>query len=221
MNKMELVIPNIYRVNNMIVNQYMIINKDEIILIDSGFKGFTSKLFHSLKSLDLDIKKINRILITHADADHYGAVNQIKSKAPVIVCASKVESEAMAKGESSRKLTPKGLEKVFYSMAIPLFHGEPVDVKIILKPGEILPIMDGLEVLDTKGHTPGHISFFFRKSSVLFAGDSITMVNKRLSPSIGGNTWDLNLAQKAFDYQMSLNPKYICAGHVYFKTSKD
>jgi glyoxylase-like metal-dependent hydrolase (beta-lactamase superfamily II) len=127
----------------------------------------------------------------------------------------------MAIGQSSRKLKPKGLEKVFYSLASKLFKSEPVQTEFILKPGEILPILDGLEVLDTKGHTPGHISFFFRNSGILFAGDSIKLINNHLSPSIGANTWEMDLSRKSFDYQMSLNPRYICAGHAYIDISKD
>jgi glyoxylase-like metal-dependent hydrolase (beta-lactamase superfamily II) len=219
---MDPVVPNIFRLKSMVVNQYVIIDKDMIFLIDSGLKGFTSKLFRELHAFGMDWLKIRQILITHADPDHYGSVNQIKVKAPAAdVCAGKVESNAMAQGRSSRELKPRGLEIIFYSLVLRLFASEPVDTQIILKPGDILPILDGLEVLDTKGHTPGHLSFFFRKSGVLFAGDSITMNHLHISPSFGANTWDENLAQKAFEYQMSLDPQFICAGHTYIKVSKD
>jgi glyoxylase-like metal-dependent hydrolase (beta-lactamase superfamily II) len=77
---MDQVIPNVFYLKNLVVNQYIIIDKGMITLIDSGLKGFTNKLFRELSSIGLDIMKIRRILITHADGDHYGAVNQIRVK---------------------------------------------------------------------------------------------------------------------------------------------
>ncbi len=218
---MDQVLPNIYRLQNMVVNQYIIIDHGEIFLIDSGLKGSYSKLFREFDAIDLDYRKIRQILITHADSDHYGSAYQIKTKTHASVGASKVESQAMTQGRSSRELKPKGLEKLFYSLVTPLFTSEPVVTDIILTPGDILPILDGLEILDTKGHTPGHLSFFFRKSGVLFAGDSITTNHTHISPSFGANTWDETISQKAFEYQMSLHPRYICAGHAFIKISKD
>jgi hydroxyacylglutathione hydrolase len=41
-----------------------------------------------------------------------------------------------------------------------------------LEPGEVLHLGDiSVEVLHTPGHTPGHLSFFFREPAVLFLGD--------------------------------------------------
>lgn len=218
---MEQILANIYRLKSLIVNQYIIIDHGEIFLIDTSLKGSYRKLFREFVAIDLDYRKIRQILITHADSDHYGSACQIMAKTQASVCASKEESQAMTQGRSSRELKPKGLEKLFYSLVAPLFASEPVKTDIILTPGVILPILDGLEILDTRGHTPGHLSFYFRKSGVLFAGDSITMNHTHISPSFGANTWDENISQKAFDYQMSLHPRYICAGHTCIKVTKD
>ncbi|MHB8933595.1 MAG: MBL fold metallo-hydrolase [Bellilinea sp.] len=55
------------------------------------------------------------------------------------------------------------------------------------EPDQILPILDGLHVLDTAGHTPGHLSFYQPERRVLFAGDSIVERNKVPSPVYGIN----------------------------------
>ena len=42
-----------------------------------------------------------------------------------------------------------------------------------LSDGQILPVLGGLRVIETLGHTPGHISLFAPSAGILFCGDSI------------------------------------------------
>jgi glyoxylase-like metal-dependent hydrolase (beta-lactamase superfamily II) len=52
------------------------------------------------------------------------------------------------------------------------FHFKPRNPKGFLRDGDILHL-DGVtvDVIGTPGHTPGHLSFFFREPRVLFIGD--------------------------------------------------
>ncbi len=43
----------------------------------------------------------------------------------------------------------------------------------ILKDGQTLPVLGGLRVVETPGHTPGHISLFAPAVGMLFCGDSM------------------------------------------------
>jgi glyoxylase-like metal-dependent hydrolase (beta-lactamase superfamily II) len=52
------------------------------------------------------------------------------------------------------------------------FHFEPREPSGFLKEGDVLRFDQvAVEVISTPGHTPGHLSFFFREPGVLFLGD--------------------------------------------------
>ena len=94
----------------------------------------------------------------------------------------------------------------------------PTYIDQILKPGDILPILDNLVVLNSAGHTPGHISFYIPELRVLFSGDSIFINKGILTPSSKSLTWDNEKAVAAFQTQLDLQPLYICGGHgMYIK----
>jgi glyoxylase-like metal-dependent hydrolase (beta-lactamase superfamily II) len=74
-------------------------------------------------------------------------------------------------------------------------------------------VLNGLQVLLTPGHTPGHISFFDPAERILFSGDSIVIDGGTPAPSRGGNTWDIACARASFEQQLALAPVWICGGH--------
>jgi glyoxylase-like metal-dependent hydrolase (beta-lactamase superfamily II) len=44
-------------------------------------------------------------------------------------------------------------------------------------PGETLPLHDGIETVDTHGHTAGHVSLFLPQDRILIAGDALNNVD--------------------------------------------
>jgi glyoxylase-like metal-dependent hydrolase (beta-lactamase superfamily II) len=89
----------------------------------------------------------------------------------------------------------------------------PVEVDEILEEGQVLPILGGLQVLETPGHTPGHISLFSPSAGVLFVGDSIVSRDSGLMASIPANTWDQDAAATSVRKQAALGALVVCSGH--------
>ena len=89
-----------------------------------------------------------------------------------------------------------------------------MDVDEVLSPGQTLPILGGIEVIDTQGHTPGHISFYAKETGLLFAGDSLITrtgkINLNISPAI---TWDREKTIASTRRQAELKPNAVCSGH--------
>ena len=81
-----------------------------------------------------------------------------------------------------------------------------------VQPGETLPFHGGIEVLDTAGHTLGHVAYFLRRDGVLIAGDC---VNNRegLAGSPPELTADAEQARAAVHAIAALEPQTICFGH--------
>jgi len=212
------IIPGVFVISSTIFYQYLIAESGDLTLIDTGLPNNAGNIANYLTQNGFKIDQVKRILITHADGDHYGSVNAILEMNPLIrVLTSQIEADAMRAGRSSRELKGKGFTQLVHKVSAPLFAVKPTRVDEILQPGQILPFLNGLEVLDTKGHTPGHISFYSASTGMLFSGDSIAISGKELHPSKGGNTWDEELAKVSFEKEMALNPKYICGGHGFYR----
>ncbi len=196
-----------------VVRLYILDLPEGLVIIDTGMTGNINRIERYVSKLGRKLEDIKHIIITHSDSDHYGSLYALQSKTRAKTYASQTEAVAIRKGEASRALKLKGLSKLMFGILSRVFRAHPANVDVILKPGKSLPYWGGLEVLDTQGHTPGHISLYSKKHSTLFAGDSILIHSGKLVPAHGGNTWDEARAKKAFDFQVKLAPKILCGGH--------
>jgi hydroxyacylglutathione hydrolase len=70
-----------------------------------------------------------------------------------------------------------------------------------------------MQVLETPGHTPGHISLFAASAGVLFCGDSMISNEKGLLGSRPGLTWDERKARASEKRQTGLGARIVCSGH--------
>jgi glyoxylase-like metal-dependent hydrolase (beta-lactamase superfamily II) len=208
---------DIYFIKSMVSNQYLIIEKDGLTLIDAGLSGNAKTIKKELDRSGLNYKSIKRILITHADGDHYGAANEIRNETHAEIWAGEIEANAMKIGSSSRELHPTGIVKLFYNRVSKLIKSGPTQIDRILRTGETLTEVGSLKIISTPGHTPGHLSYYFPESGILFCGDTIRIVNNKPLPSIGANTWNEKKAQESCAMQLALHPKVICAGHGYLE----
>lgn len=202
-----------------ISNQYIVEGNDGFLLIDTGLRNNYTNLVNFLSRQRISAQQLKMVIITHADGDHFGCLDLLvnNSTAKLTTAASEIEAEAIGKGESSRPLKAKGFQKFILDLIIPLFASKPVKITKFLTPGEILPFLGGLKVLDTAGHTPGHISLWSESEKILFSGDSIRIQNGVPSPSNGANTWDEDKAVRSFELQMALDPDVIYGGHCIWR----
>ncbi len=83
-----------------------------------------------------------------------------------------------------------------------------------LTEGQVLPALGGLRVVETVGHTPGHISLYAPAAKILFCGDSmVAEKNGMLRCSRGMNTWDEAKAKESVKIQQALGAEIVCSGH--------
>ena len=71
----------------------------------------------------------------------------------------------------------------------------------------------GLEVVDTPGHTPGHIAIFDTDSRVLVAGDALTNTIDGLKGPMSEFTVDMSTAEESVRKLAALEPQVILFGH--------
>lgn len=138
-------------------NAYVLFNEDkEAIIFDPGGEG--EKLNNWLKSEKL---KPTAILLTHAHFDHIGAVDDVRDFWNIPVYIHKKEKDWLTDPKKNGSALFMGSNSVKVKNADYLIKEDGK-----LEIGSFL-----FEVLETPGHSPGSISFYFKKLGIVFSGD--------------------------------------------------
>jgi glyoxylase-like metal-dependent hydrolase (beta-lactamase superfamily II) len=174
------IIPNLQRVPGVIGAAYLITDGDGLTLIDTGMRGSQRRILGALRRLGYPAAALRRILITHADGDHVGAAAALVAACGAVVYASATEAAALATGRPSRDIRLRGGWRLLYGLIRPFLSIPPLPGAQVVREGDRLPGLGGLVVIETPGHTPGHLSFYAPTAGVLFAGDSIAFRNGRM-----------------------------------------
>jgi glyoxylase-like metal-dependent hydrolase (beta-lactamase superfamily II) len=177
-NRMKRISNNIYQISLGWVNVF-VIEDDGLTLIDTGTKGSAEKIFSAIKDGGKNPYDIKRIILTHAHPDHAGSAEQIKRMLRVPVMAHREDAKILRYGIGFRKeicLTPGLKNWLIYELAIKRsgINIEPVVIDEQLNDNDLLPLIGGIRVIHTPGHSKGHISLLAEKEEVLIAGDLLT-----------------------------------------------
>ena len=205
---------NIHLVPDIIANPYLIMEGSDITLIDTGLPGSHPKILKYLEERGFSATNLKRIILTHSDMDHVGGLAALKRASGARTFASSIEATAIAQGRPSRRIRPTQLRRrLFMALIRRFYRAAPIKVDEILSEGQVLDVLGGLHVLETPGHTPGHISLFAPAVGVLFVGDSIISRDGSLIGSVPANTWDQTKAAESVRKQAALGARVICSGH--------
>jgi glyoxylase-like metal-dependent hydrolase (beta-lactamase superfamily II) len=153
-----------------------LIRKDsELILVDAGsgdrFMPTAGKLFDNLKDAGIDKASITKVVLTHGHPDHlWGALDDLDDlvlpSAAYHVGATEWE---FWHGENATRGLPA--ERAgFVTGARRRFDAIKGRVKMV-KPGD--DIVTGLRVVDTAGHTQGHVSLEVAGGAGLIIGSDV------------------------------------------------
>lgn len=211
------IIENVYLVPNVVANPFIITDVDGLTIIDVGVPFSEKKILAYIADIGRSPHDLKRIILTHSDVDHVGSLAALQKATGARTYASQIEANAIAVGRPSRKPNPPG-----FSLRRSLFGligrfvelVKPVQVDEILSDGQTLPILGGLQVVETPGHTPGHISLFSTSTGILFCGDSMATKDDSIQGAMHpGVTWDQAKAQESIKRQAALGATIVCSGH--------
>ncbi|WP_343588685.1 MBL fold metallo-hydrolase [Flavobacterium sp.] len=186
------------------INCYLI----EDVLIDAGIRTSANTILKTLKN-----KTVTKHALTHAHADHQGSSKVICETLNIPLLCSEPEKEF---AENGNVITEYPNPNHFISKFQKNFWaGKGHPVCQILKEGDQI---GGFTVIETPGHSSGHISFFREKDGVLIVGDVMTNMNL-LTTKVGLHepphlfTADKETNRKSILKLASLKPKILCFGH--------
>jgi glyoxylase-like metal-dependent hydrolase (beta-lactamase superfamily II) len=212
------VIDNVYVVSGVTANSYILAEPDPegLTIIDTGLPYSEKTILRYIASKGWSARDIKRILITHADLDHYGCLAALQKASGARTYASRIEAKAIAEGRSSRPIDRSGdntLQRLLIAFFSRIMKATPFQVDEILAEGQVLPVLGGLQVVETPGHSPNHISFFAPSLRVLFCGDSMKSDDRGLRTSRSRNNWDQDRAKASVRKQARLGAQIVCPGH--------
>jgi glyoxylase-like metal-dependent hydrolase (beta-lactamase superfamily II) len=201
---------DVYLLRGKASNFYLCVDEDGLTLIDAGMPKEQQLVFDLLDQIGQDPSQIVRILITHADIDHAGSLAAIQSVSGAQVFAGEMTVSCLQAGKS-----PEHLPRVMQWISNTFIGYPPVSENDceIFSDGDLLPVLGGLEVLATPGHTYDHFSFYSPTSGVLFAGDAIDTRNGRLNRTRKWLTVDEEKANRSAIRLIELAPATFACGH--------
>lgn len=195
------------------VNLFLIHEPAGLTLVDAGTPAGPRVVERALRREGLDPSAIRSILITHADPDHVGGAAALQRATGAELYAGELEAEALARGVASREPLGSPALMPLLTLMDRMMPITPARASHTIGPGDELPILGGLRVLGTPGHTPGHLSFYAPRYGLLFAGDSLMAIGGRLRFLDGPFTWDYERGRESVRRQAALAPRVICCGH--------
>ena len=178
-------------------------------LVDVGPSSTATGLLGALQELNID--RLDYILLTHIHLDHAGAIGQITDAFPQtpIICHHAGISHLI---EPSQLW--KGTKKVLGSMALSYGPIQPVDATRLVDVNHFQA--DGVIPIITPGHAPHHVSYL--TDNYLFAGEtggiyiSLPQGKFYLRPATPPRFF-LDIALRSVDALIASQPKTICYSH--------
>jgi glyoxylase-like metal-dependent hydrolase (beta-lactamase superfamily II) len=169
-----------HRVNLGFVSAYILYRGGEAALVDTGVDGSASSIEAALSEVGLGWDSVGQVILTHKHPDHIGSVGAVIEAAP----------------------------------GAALYAGA-ADIPAIDAATPVSPVGDGdrvfdLDIIESPGHTPGHISVLDPIGGVMVTGDAL---NGEGGGVVGANprfTEDMALADSSiiklagFDYEVAL-----------------
>jgi glyoxylase-like metal-dependent hydrolase (beta-lactamase superfamily II) len=167
------VAPNVHTIQLQRVRAHAIIEGDGVTLIDTGYTSSLPRLARALEGLGRTVADVRRAICTHGHPDHAGGARALADRGvEVLIHPADAANLELTIGSMIRRPS-RG--RFFAAITPPLPAYTP------LTDGQVLPVMGGLEVIHTPGHTPGSVCLFAPLSGVLFVGDVLQRRFGRLS----------------------------------------
>jgi hydroxyacylglutathione hydrolase len=168
------------------------------VLIDSGLALDKRRVLRQISD-----RTITAHALTHAHFDHYGSSHAICEQLGIPLWCGAADVDAVEKG----KMVAKG------GRMIPAAKAQHVD-RALHEGDEVA----GFKVLDTPGHSPGHVSYWRESDRVLVCGDVMWGYNPFLLSGGIREPYPLvspdpRLNRESARRLAALEPALVCFGH--------
>jgi glyoxylase-like metal-dependent hydrolase (beta-lactamase superfamily II) len=197
---------------------YFVVRDDGVVLVDAGMDASGNEMAAGLAEAGHRVEDVLAILLTHWHNDHSSGAARLQERS-----GAKVYYHAAGEPKYTRRTASRGfrgwLARLFPD-AGPLapFKGlldaaPPYAIRADQQVREGDVVEGGFLVLETPGHDAGHVSYWFEKERVLFAGDALAVAGDHVTFLSRWLTQDLDAARRSMIRCLDLEPRAICPGH--------
>jgi len=185
------------------VNVYII----DDVLVDSGGRLVGKRLLSILSG-----RIIRTHVLTHGHFDHQGSSHYICEYLGIPLWCGEGDRHAVESGNQAELLSNTRGYMVWLAQRL---AGPPHQVSRSLKEGDVI---GSFQVLETPGHTPGHLAFWRETDRILIIGDILFHRNPvtfrpGLSEPFRFATFDMAVNRNSARRLAALNPTLVCFGH--------
>jgi len=182
-----------------------LILEPRLSLIDCGYARSRPRIAAAIGGLGRTIEELARVICTHGHPDHAGSVRELALEG-IPIHMHPADGAALKTGWREALRSPSR-GRLFAAMT-----PEPPDF-LPMVDGEVLPVLGGLEVIHTPGHTPGSVCLYGARDRVLFVGDTLQRRFGRVSYASGLYSDDVATARRAVKRLARLDVETIVFSH--------
>ncbi|MEP7040977.1 MAG: MBL fold metallo-hydrolase [Chloroflexota bacterium] len=183
-----------------------LISEPRMTLIDAGLMGSRRPVERYLRRIDRSLDDLARIICTHAHPDHIGGVRELAADREVEVLMHPADLDGL-------KVTLRdAVANRNRGQLIAYFTRHPGE-SIAIEDGELLPILGGLQVVHTPGHTPGSVCLYAARHKLLFTGDVLQVIRGKVTYASTFFSDDLALARASVARLAALDVETIAFSH--------
>lgn len=220
----EMTAAQVVRVPTGIANCYIVGTHERWVLIDAGTQGNAKNILKAVEEhIGPEIPPA-ALVLTHGHFDHAGSARDLAEHWGVEIYAHRKEIPFV--DGRSKYPPPDPTVGGFMSQVIRFLPNKKMNVGHNLRELSVdrLPWLPEWEILETPGHSPGHVSYFRSTDGTLIAGDAFCTVNQNsMSDTLSQRqqvagpppyyTCDWEAAERSAKLLAELNPKVLAAGH--------
>jgi glyoxylase-like metal-dependent hydrolase (beta-lactamase superfamily II) len=198
--------PNLIQLTRLrFVNAFLVREDDGFTLVDTTVARSGDALIEAAEEAGAPIR---RVAVTHGHGDHVGSLDELRARLDGHVQVAMPELDARI--HAGEEVVDDKLPGSWPELA--------TKPDVLLEPGDRV---GSLEVIETPGHTPGHVAFLDTRDRTLIAGDLLTTlggvaVSSHFTlpfPIASMATWDKELNLESARRLRAAEPQLLATGH--------
>lgn len=203
----------LHHVRGLGVDAFIIAEPDRpLTLIDAGMPWSPWPIERRIRAIGRRPDEIARIICTHGHPDHVGGIPRlVRGRADVSVLMHPADISGLSVGwRHALRRTDDGVAR--RSRLLDFFTRTPASLDPV-HDGEVIPMLGGLRVIHTPGHTPGSICLYAERHRLLFTGDVLQVHRGRLTYANAFFSHDIDRARATLSRLAELDVEMICMAH--------
>jgi glyoxylase-like metal-dependent hydrolase (beta-lactamase superfamily II) len=191
-----------------LLNVYaFLLDEPQLTLIDAGLIGSGRRVRRYAERIGRELDDdLARIICTHAHPDHVGGVRELAGEREVEVLMHPADLDGLTVTLRDAVANRNRGQLIAYFTRHP---GEATPIA----DGQVLPMLGGLRVVHTPGHTPGSVCLYAERHKLLFSGDVLQVIRGRVTFASRVFSEDIALARDSVARLAELDVETIAFSH--------